>query len=120
MVFYDWLCRTIRGQNMKITITYRINSNCTKEKYVIAVLHSADDLLSCTDLIKEGSLHTENISLYKYSDNYVILFPYSVGIGKKIFYLKEFGKIKYVCESTVSHIKEYGTLICDNLMLLLK
>ena len=105
---------------MRITITYRINSIYTKEKYVLAILSCSDDLLLTLDFIKESKLYIENSSLYKYNNKYIILFPLYLPIDKKIYCFKEFGKIKFVCENTVSHIKEYGNLICNNLMELLK
>lgn len=105
---------------MKITVTYRINPNNTKEKYVIAVLDSADDLLFLADSIKECDFCIENVSLYKYSKKYIILFPDNFTIGKNIFRIKEFAKIRFICEKTVAHIKEYGILLCDNLKPILK
>lgn len=101
---------------MKITVTYRINSNITKEKYVIAVLDSANDLLRYIDVIKENRFFAETLSLYKYNKKYIILFPCRISLNKELFWLKEFGKIKFVCKNTVAHIKEYGTFICDNLI----
>ncbi len=105
---------------MKITITYRTNLNYTKEKYVIAILSNADDLLLTLDFIKENKLYIEDLSLYKYNKKYIILFPLCLPVNKKIYSFKEFGKMKFVCENTVSHIKEYGNLICNDLMILLK
>ena len=104
---------------MKVTVTYR-KSAITKEKYVVAVFHSADDLLCCIDFIKKNEFYIENIKLYKYNKKYLMLFPYCFAVEKKIFCLKEFAKIKFANQKTVSHVKEYGTLINNNLNSLLK
>jgi hypothetical protein len=105
---------------MKITVTYRINPNISKEKYVIAVFDNANDLLCCIDFMKENRFFVEILSLYKYNKKYIILFPCHFSNNKEFFSLKEFGKIKFVCKNLVAHIKEYGTFICDNLIELLK
>ena len=104
---------------MKITVTYRKNA-IKKGKYVIAVFDGADDLLCCIDFIKQNTFYTENMKLYKYNNKYIILFPFGLYFEKKVFCLKEFAKIKLVNQNTVSHIKEYGILINNNLKSLLK
>lgn len=105
---------------MKITVTYLINEASTNKKHVIAVFYSADDLLYYIDCLKQNGLYIENMMLYKYNKKYIIIFPSYFPACKRMFCLKEFGKIKFVCENTVSHIKEYGVLINDNLKSLLK
>lgn len=104
---------------MKITVTYRKNA-ITRGKYVIAIFESADDLLCCIDFIKKTDFYTEKMKLYKYNKKYVILFPFEFYFGKQVFCLKEFAKIKLANLNTVSHVKEYGVLINNNLKLILK
>ena len=104
---------------MKITVAYRKNA-ITKGKYVIAVFHGADDLLCCIDFIKKNAFYIESMKLYEYNKKYIMLFPYCFTVDKKIFCLKEFAKIKFANQKIVSHVKEYGTLINNNLNSLLK
>lgn len=102
---------TSKGSSEKSKIDYRVNST-------IYAFESLDDILYMCEIMSKDSMFLGKNSLYKYSDNYFIVFSKTSVKNKK--FLKTFIMLSEYCRNYYSSdifnisVKEKSQLIIEN------